>query len=87
MLASRCLTFEMVSQECCDLCEGAGSDTKSPFDNARFATHVACEVESRRLSFAERPHDFETLDRRIGRFQRLEAPDRSVFNFIQSDEA
>ena len=46
-------------------------------DNAGFAADVTGDVERRRLSFAERAHHFEALDRCVGRLQGLEASDRS----------
>ena len=69
------LEFEPFADKSNSLRESAGAKPKGTLDDARLAADVARKVEHAGLAFAQRAHQFETLDRRVGRLQRLEAAD------------
>ena len=67
----RCITARRYNQAW-----SAFRSADAPFGVVRLATDVAHEVEDRRLTFAERTHHFEALDRRVGRLHRFETAHR-----------
>jgi hypothetical protein len=56
--------------------QGERPEAEGSLDDAGLAANVAGEIEGQGLPRKERAHHLETLDRRIGRLERLEPPDR-----------
>ncbi len=50
--ASSRLWFESFTEDCDGLREGAGTEAKSPLDNARLTADVSREIEDLRLALA-----------------------------------
>jgi hypothetical protein len=58
-------------------CHGAWSETKSPLNHPSLADDTTLEIETTALAFLQSTHDFEPLDRGVGRLHRSEATNRA----------
>ena len=68
--------LEPLAEKVDRLGQSGEAKVEGALDDAGLASDVAREVEGCGLPFPERAHHLETLDRRVGRLQRLEASDR-----------
>ena len=58
---------------CHGLGQGARSDAEGALDDPSLADNATLEGEHLGLAFAQRAHHLETLDRGVGRLQRLDS--------------